>query len=261
MGAARQTLATTSACGYELRCAPARASGRVLVVEPHPLTAEGLQLALSARGWTVETSSGQTAADAVAHAQHFQPHCVLVDIGIDLIGPLASTGAQVVVLTAERRRTVLAECLEAGAVGWIGRCADLDEVDATLSVLLNGGAVVGQTDRVALLHALRLERMRERQSQATFEQLTRREGLVLAALIDGLSAEEIAADHVVSLATVRSQIRAVLQKLGVRSQLAAVAVAAAHRDLLPQRDHEERERRRVPPRDRGRGPDRSLSIA
>jgi DNA-binding NarL/FixJ family response regulator len=48
---------------------------------------------------------------------------------------------------------------------------------------------------------------------------------VLAALVEGLSAEEIADAHFVALTTVRSQIRAVLQKLGVRSQLAAVAYA------------------------------------
>ena len=56
---------------------------------------------------------------------------------------------------------------------------------------------------------------------------------MLGALIDGLSAEEIAEAHFVALTTVRSQIRAVLQKLGVRSQLAAVALASAHRELLP----------------------------
>ena len=58
-----------------------------------------------------------------------------------------------------------------------------------------------------------------------FEQLTMREREVLAALVDGLTAEEIAETHFVALTTVRSQIRAVLQKLGVRSQLAAVAYA------------------------------------
>ena len=57
---------------------------------------------------------------------------------------------------------------------------------------------------------------------------------MLVALTDGLTADEIAREHFVAVATVRSQIRAVLQKLGVRSQLAAVAIADAHRDLLPQ---------------------------
>ncbi len=46
-----------------------------------------------------------------------------------------------------------------------------------------------------------------------------------AALVDGLSAEEIAETHFVAVTTVRSQVRGILQKLGVRSQLAAVATA------------------------------------
>jgi DNA-binding NarL/FixJ family response regulator len=55
--------------------------------------------------------------------------------------------------------------------------------------------------------------------------LTSREQRVLAGLVDGLSAEQIAEEHFVALTTVRSQIRSILQKLGVRSQLAAVAMA------------------------------------
>ncbi len=55
--------------------------------------------------------------------------------------------------------------------------------------------------------------------------LTRREQGVLEALEAGLSAAEIAAADVVALTTVRAHIRAILAKLGVQSQLAAVALA------------------------------------
>ena len=55
--------------------------------------------------------------------------------------------------------------------------------------------------------------------------LTSSERRVLYFLTVGRSAQEIADELVVSLATVRSHIRSVLRKLGVRSQLAAVAVA------------------------------------
>jgi hypothetical protein len=68
---------------------------------------------------------------------------------------------------------------------------------------------------------------------------------VLSAMIEGRTAEEIADQHFVALTTVRSQIRAVLQKLGVRSQLAAVAIAVAHRDLLPCEARPQHDRRRT----------------
>ena len=228
-------------------------AGRLLVVAEHALMATGLQLALSQRRWHVETNDAATADDLVDHARRFQPHCVLLDTqlrngmggGIALIEPLRQSGAHIVMLTAERRRTVLAECLEAGAVGWIRVQTPLEEVNSTLERVLSGWAIVGRTERAELLEHLRLERARSTQARATFEQLTHREALVLAALADGLSADEIARAHFVALTTVRSQIRAVLQKLGVRSQLAAVALADTHRELLPYGSSAARDRRRT----------------
>lgn len=58
-----------------------------------------------------------------------------------------------------------------------------------------------------------------------FEQLTSREKYVLARLVDGHHADAIAEEAVVSITTVRSQIRSILTKLEVTSQLEAVALA------------------------------------
>ena len=244
-------------------------SGRVLVVEEHAVVATGLQLALSERSWHVETTDGPSAQDVIAHAETFQPQCVLLDIhlrngigsGIDLIRPLVSTGSQVVMLTAERRRAVLAECLEAGAAGWIGTSAGLDEVDSTLSHVIVGHPIIGRTARAELLERLRTERAEALRAQATFERLTEREALVLAAMMEGLNAEEIARAHFVALTTVRSQIRSVLQKLGVRSQLAAVALADGRRGLLPPEVNAGRDRRKAEPLRLRSGPEMSAHIA
>jgi DNA-binding NarL/FixJ family response regulator len=55
--------------------------------------------------------------------------------------------------------------------------------------------------------------------------LTPTEAKILWALMRGRSADDIARDHVVSIATVRTQIKQVLGKLGAKSQLSAVALA------------------------------------
>ena len=55
--------------------------------------------------------------------------------------------------------------------------------------------------------------------------LTESERRVLFFLTEGWSAQDIAEQRVISIATARSHIRSVLRKLGVRSQLAAVAIA------------------------------------
>jgi two-component system nitrate/nitrite response regulator NarL len=237
-------------------------TGRVLVVQEHALIASGLQVALAARHWLVETTSGPPQCDVIEHALRYQPDCALLDVhlgygsgnGFDLIRPLAATGAKVVMLTAERRRTILAECLEAGATGWIRTTATLDEVDATLTKVVAGEPILGRTERAELLELLRTERSDALRERERFADLTPREARVLSALADGLSAEEIAKQHYVALTTVRSQIRSVLQKLGVRSQLAAVAIADAHRWMLPAEVQTDRDRRRSTPTSEQRKP-------
>lgn len=255
----RALIETRAAAPSSTKVAPAAvpaADRRVLVVEEHSLLAAGLQLALSERSWSVETSAGSCPDDVVQHITDFQPTCVLLDLptrgggrGIDMIRPAASLGPKVVMLTAERRRAVLAACLEAGAAGWIKVTADLDDVDSALTDVVAGRPIIGRTERAELLELLRVERATTLRAQATFSQLTQREALVLAALTQGLSADEIAQAHFVALTTVRSQIRSILQKLGVRSQLAAVALADNHRALLPREVTAGVDRRRSVPLD------------
>lgn len=226
--------------------------GRVLVVSQHRLLGAGLRAALAERGWDAETIDGTDQCHVIERAQRLEPQCVLLEVhlgdaatdGVELVSALVSTGAHVVVLTAERRRKVLAEWLEAGAAGWIKKSTDLDEVESTLARIVAGEAILGRTERSELLEHLRVERIHMIRARARFDRLTPREALVLAALADGLTAEEIAQQHYVALSTVRSQIRAVLQKLDVRSQLAAVAIADMHRSLLPSDPSSDRDRRR-----------------
>lgn len=227
----------------------------VLVVGEHTLVAAGLELALAERSWTVGINCGSSSDEVIEHIATFRPRCVLLDFqprsgagrNIELIRPAVSLGTSVVMLTSERRRAVLAACLEAGAAGWIKMTADLDEVDSTLADVVAGRPIIGRTERAELLELLRTERAETLRAQATFSQLTQREALVLAALTQGLSADEIARAHFVALTTVRSQIRSILQKLGVRTQLAAVALADAHRGLLPREATEGLDRRRSAP--------------
>lgn len=71
--------------------------------------------------------------------------------------------------------------------------------------------------------------------------LTPSERRVLCYMTGGWAAQEIADDLVVSLTTVRSHIRSILRRLGVRSQLAAVAIANS-RELFEEFDAAQRAR-------------------
>jgi DNA-binding NarL/FixJ family response regulator len=218
---------------------------RILIVDDHPLVALGLQVELVARGWQVQTTSGPTAAAVIEHADDFRADCIVLDVnlgpevgsGVDLIAALRERAASVVMLSGETDRLVVAACLEAGAVGWIAKSAGSSDIVASIEDVLAGRNLIGRTSRETLLDELRTHRAGLHHTLSPFEQLTACEQRVLGALIEGLSAEEIADTHILGLSTIRSQIRAVLRKLEVRSQLAAVAHAnrAGWRPATPAR--------------------------
>ena len=100
-----------------------------------------------------------------------------------------------------------------------------DELVERLRWIVAGDTAMAQNERDELLATLNEKRRDERERLEQFTRLTTREAEVLQRLMRGLTAEEIATETFVSIATVRSHIRAILQKLGVNSQLAAVAAA------------------------------------
>src|SRR5207342_314297 len=140
-----------------------------------------------ARGWEVETTSGPTAAAVVAHACIFGPECVVLDVhlgadvgsGVDLIGPLRQVGTSVVMLTGETNRFTLASCLEAGALGWIGKGSGLEEVVAAIEDAAAGRTLIGCAAREAVLDELRTHLASLGRVLSPFQRLTSCEQRVL----------------------------------------------------------------------------------
>ena len=206
---------------------------KVLLVEDHELLAGTLAMALRQRGLEVRAAAGPSAAAVVDLARTLAPVLVLLDLdlgpamgsGLDLIRPLTEAGARVVMVTGVADRARLGACLEAGAVGVVSKATEFSVLIDTVQRALQGAPLMREDERQALLDAARARRRADHDRLAPFDALTPKEQAVLAHLLAGESAETIAERSYVSLATVRSHIRAILLKLGVNSQLAAVAVA------------------------------------
>jgi two-component system nitrate/nitrite response regulator NarL len=202
----------------------------VAIVDDHRFLAQTLSIALRDHGFEPVIIGPEDGV--VTRITDAGAGIVLLDLNLGseqdgdvLIAPLSRDGHAVIVLTGETDAARWGDCLRAGAIGVLPKASPLDAVVTACSAAARGDAVVREADRLAWTRAADRHRSEVERAMAPFRALTRREQAVLSALVEGEQAATIAAKAVVSETTVRTQIRSLLTKLGVGSQLQAVARA------------------------------------
>jgi DNA-binding NarL/FixJ family response regulator len=214
----------------------ARPNSRVLIVEDHALFAESLELALNLEGYDARRlplpTQTRGTGQFLAAAQRLHPRVVLLDLdlgafgdGVRLIHPLAASGANVVVVTASSDRSRWGECLSYGARKTMAKTQPLNEILSVVRRIHQSLPVADAAERERLLERWDEHRKSVEEQRRRLDALTTREREVLAKLQEGIPVREIARLNVVSEATVRTQVKSILAKLGVTSQLAAVGLA------------------------------------
>lgn len=211
---------------------PSQAAVTVLVVEDHALLAQSLAIALNAEGCPTRVAELIDAATLLQQVRTMRPSVILLDLdlgilgdGVALVQPLTALGARVLVVSGTTDRLRLTETVERGAVGFLSKTVPFETLLSTVLDVVAQRVVLSTARRYELMAELRLARAARTKDLAPFKTLTARERTVLSGLARGHRAETIASEAVVSEATVRTQIRSVLTKLGVNSQLEAVALA------------------------------------
>lgn len=205
----------------------------VLLVDDHSTVSFTLSMALRAEGMRVEVAPLDSVEAVLSCAEDLRPDVVLLDLdlggsigdGRELVEPLADLAGHVVIFTGAMDFHRIAECLERGAADFVIKSEPFPTVLAAVTEAASGETRLRPAQRERLLDDLVRHRRERAARLGGFEQLTTREREVLAALMDGQQAETIATASGLSETTIRSQIRGVLTKLGVGSQLAAVAAA------------------------------------
>jgi DNA-binding NarL/FixJ family response regulator len=199
------------------------ATTRVVLVEDHDMVAEAMALAMR-RAEDIEiVGRARSIATALTEVRKHAPDVVLLDRrlpdgdAIDAIGPLSELGARVLMLTGEATSTVAARVAEAGGCGLVLKSAGLDELEDAVRRVAEGEAVFGAEFLAGVLN-----RLTGRTRSAT---LTARERQTLGLLADGASTAEVARRLGVAVNTARNHVQRVLEKLGARSKLEAVAIA------------------------------------
>lgn len=206
----------------------------IAIVDDHELLAETLRVTLGHAGYEAVCIRPRRLDEVLAELVRLRPTLALLDLDlgdfgntIPIIAPLTAAGIRVLLVTGVADRLRIAAALEQGAIGYAAKITDFAGLLAKAQAALRSDDVLDPGERFRLLEELRVSRAQRARELEPFGRLTDREADVLRAVANGRTVSQIAREWVVSEATVRSHVRGVLTKLGVGSQLAAVAAARA----------------------------------
>ena len=218
---------------------------RVVVVDDQAVIRAGLRMIVDHEPDLTVIGEAGDGAEAVRVAGELRPDVVLMDVrmpevdGIEATRRLLSGGRgdpavpAVLVLTTFEDDEYVFGALRAGASGFLLKDAGPDAVVDAIRAVARGEASVDPAVTRRLV-----ERWAELDAgagavaaagsttpEADDAGLTDREREILVGLASGLSNRELAAELIVSEATVKSHVSNLLTKLGVRSRVQAVILA------------------------------------
>jgi DNA-binding NarL/FixJ family response regulator len=192
-----------------------------LVVDDHSVVRLGLRRLLAGIGITV-IEEADNGIDAISRAKVTQPDIMLLDVSMPHAGGIEvftevrrwSPDTRVVVFTGVRSDGLLAQLVEFGVHGAFLKSDAPEELEAGLSAILQGGRIISRSVQELLAQA------------GGGRTLTRREGQILALLVDGYTTIEISERLCISPHTVRNHRANLMSKLDVHSisELMALAI-------------------------------------
>jgi DNA-binding NarL/FixJ family response regulator len=206
---------------------------RVLIVDDDDLMRAGLKSVLASDESVQVVGEIGDGRAAVQSTREHRPDVVLMDIrmpGLDGIAATrevlaASPAVKVVMLTTFEEDDYIFGALNAGASGFLLKRTRPEELIAAIHTIAAGDSLLSPSVTRRVIDRMAGEPPLEVSSNRRLDALTPREREVLELVARGLSNGEIATALFVEESTVKSHIKRILMKLGLRDRVQAVIFA------------------------------------
>ncbi len=197
---------------------------RVASVDDHEIMRGGIRFVLMAFDDLEIVGDARRGEDAAKMCQDLRPDVVLVDMKMPGLDGIETTMAiktacpdvQVLILTSFHDADLVRRAMKAGAVGYVLKDADKEELAGAIRAAKAGQTTISSQAAKALV---------DEASDPVIE-LTEREREVLSLLVKGMSNKQIADQLNRSPFTIRHHVSQLIKRLGAanRAEVAAIAV-------------------------------------
>lgn len=199
---------------------------RVMLVDDHQMVRNGLGTFLLVHDDLELVGEAGDGEQALTTFERVHPDVVLMDLKMPRMDGVEATRAllkrdpevRVIALTSFKDEALVREALDAGAIGYLLKDVDADDLADAIRAAHRGEPTLAPEAAWALFKAAR-------RGHGLGDDLTEREREVLALLVDGLTNREIADRLYISDSTVKTHVSNILSKLGVATRTEAVSLA------------------------------------
>ena len=196
---------------------------RALIVDDHTLVSQGLELMVSLMDGLETVGVVRSGEEALASLEKQEVDIVLMDVnlgkgmsGIETTRLIKERRPEtrVLILTMFTDPATVTQAVKAGANGYLSKAAGRDQVERAIREVIDGRSVLDPNVTEGVFG-----RLGDKDPSA----LTDRELDMLQGLGERLSTRELAERFHLSEETVKTYLKAVFRKLGVRDRTEAVA--------------------------------------
>jgi DNA-binding NarL/FixJ family response regulator len=196
---------------------------RIILAEDHRITREGLVNLLQERSDMQVVGEAENGREAVRLARELSPDLVIMDVtmpdlnGIDAtrIITSGSNNTKVIALSMYSDKQFVQGMIQAGASGYLLKDCAFEELVSAIQAVIHGDTYLSPGIAGIVVQDYLNKLTTDRSSADTV--LTNREREVLQLIAEGNSTKEIAARLTVSVKTVETHRRQIMEKLGIFS--------------------------------------------
>jgi two-component system response regulator NreC len=208
------------------------AKTRIMLADDHTLFRQGIRTLISAEADMEVVGEASNGGDAVEKATELRPDVVLMDIGMPGLSSFEATRqikknrpeTKVLFLTMYDDEDYLAECMEAGASGYVLKDSPAEQLVAAIAEVHRGGSYLSPRMLSHLVDDFR-SRVKSATRLPRFSTLTRREVEILKFLAEGNSVKEIATILNLSVKTIEAHKFNLMRKLDIHNKAQLVQYA------------------------------------
>ena len=214
---------------------------KVLIADDHKLFRQGLISLMKTQQDMVEVvGEAENGEEAIQLAEKLKPDVILMDIYMPQMDGLQAAKIihsrfpkiAVVILTSSEKDGHLYEAVQSGVAGYLLKSLDAEELFSMINGVTHGEAAMTRAVASRLLKGVANRVSQDEKGESS---LTERELLVLRLVASGASNSEISDKLSISVNTVKSHLKNILEKLHLENRTQA-ATYAFERGLVSPRN-------------------------